>query len=80
MPESRIIDYENNTISTHQPKYKSPIESQINARQSPIVIADISQVKPQVIAQSQQETTVKKAENNNVNGVTGNLEIRGLGY
>ena len=86
LPESRIIDYENNTISTHQQRYKSQIESQINARQSPIITAEISQVKPQIISQSQQETTIKAAEiikktEHNVkaaNGLTGNLEIKGL--
>lgn len=89
LPESRIIDYENNTISTHQQKFKSQIESQINTRASPVIMAEIAQVKSQVISQSQQETIpiktaeiVKKVEHNvtvkaqaPANGLTGNFSI-----
>jgi len=85
LPESRIIDYEQNTVNVHQKahEYKSQIESSINPRQSPIMAAEPSQIKlqPQISAQSQQETAnlkpveiVAKVENNisaKVNGITG---------
>jgi len=85
LPESRIIDYEQNTVNVQQKvhEYKGQIESSINPRQSPIMVAEPSQIKfqPQISAQSQQESAnlktaeiIAKVENNisaKANGLTG---------